>query len=125
MNDSSQDGQIVAVNRVIDYMKTHLADDITLDDMAAVARFSRYHFTRIFSKHAGATPARYLMLLRIEETKRLLTTTDLMVSEIVKGVGGRTTLTDNFKKTIGVAPTAYRRQQQEQLARVGGGPDGS
>ena len=66
---------IERVNAVIDYIETHLADDLSLAALAAVAHFSPYHFHRVFSTLVGETLSRFISRLRIERAATLLTST--------------------------------------------------
>ena len=46
--------------RVLDYIKTHLDDRLTLTDLAGVACLSPYHFSRSFKRTVGVGPQRYV-----------------------------------------------------------------
>ena len=50
----------------------NLSRPIGVEDMARVARMSRYYFTRKFGKKRGISPGQYLASLRLDEAKRLL-----------------------------------------------------
>ncbi|WP_334073077.1 AraC family transcriptional regulator [Paenibacillus sp. A14] len=67
---------------VVGYMEKHFAQKITLDRLADISGFSKYHFSRIFSSITGSTPAVYLTRLRLREAVRLLVETDKTVLEI-------------------------------------------
>ncbi|MFD6157448.1 helix-turn-helix domain-containing protein [Nocardia sp. NPDC060256] len=60
------------VLRAVVYMQDQMGRTVTLAELAGVARFSPYHFLRMFKRATGHTPHRYLTLLRIAEVKRLL-----------------------------------------------------
>jgi AraC-like DNA-binding protein len=100
------------VARVEAYCKTRVGDPIAVQDMARVARFSRYHFSRQFKAHTGAAPARYLNGIRVREAARLLRETDLSLKEVADRCG----FTDGhyfgkvFARVIGVTPGVYRRR---------------
>ena len=73
--------------RVIDHMRTHLADDLDLDRLAAVAAMSKFHFVRSFRAATGLTPHRYLTMLRMRRAAELLTTTGLTVRQVAAACG--------------------------------------
>lgn len=95
----------------IEYMWKHLDEEITLDDMAAAALFSRFYFSRVFRSITGTSPGRFLTAIRIARSKELLATTDYSVAEVACSVGYDSlgTFTTTFSKTVGIAPAAFRR----------------
>ena len=54
------------VNRVIDHIRDHLADELSLESLAAIAAFSPFHFHRIFRAMTGETLAAFVQRLRLE-----------------------------------------------------------
>jgi len=60
------------INRVIDYIGAHLAERMTLGELAKVACFSPFHFHRIFSAMVGETLADYVKRLRLEKAAGIL-----------------------------------------------------
>lgn len=89
----------------------HLADPLTLADMAAHARMSVRSFTRRFRDETGESPQRWLVARRIELARRLLETTDLPVEQVAAraGFGTTTSLRQHLHAVLGMAPLAYRR----------------
>lgn len=106
-----QDTAERAVERVIDTMRQNLSDQLTVDDMARAAMFSKFHFTRLFQKITGVSPGRFLSAIRLQEAKRLLITTKLNVTDISLRVGYNSvgTFSTRFTKSVGLPPTIYRR----------------
>ncbi|MBK3556823.1 helix-turn-helix domain-containing protein [Streptomyces globisporus] len=99
-----------AVRRVVEYMHVNLGQNLTIDDMARTAMFSKFHFTRIFREVTGTSPGRFLSALRIQEAKRLLVHTALSVADISSQVGYSSvgTFSSRFKACVGLSPSAYR-----------------
>jgi AraC-like DNA-binding protein len=99
-----------AVRRVIDDMHVNLGEDLTIDDMAQTAMFSKFHFTRMFRELTGTSPGRFLCALRLQEAKRLLVTTDSTVADISSQVGYSSvgTFSSRFKACVGLSPSMYR-----------------
>ena len=56
--------QILAVQRMQDYMEAHLTEEITLGDLARVSLFSPWYAHRLFRECTGLTPGEYLRRLR-------------------------------------------------------------
>lgn len=100
-----------AVERVIDTMIVNPSYELTVDEMARIALFSKFHFTRMFQRATGVSPARFLSAVRLQEAKRLLTTTDLTVANISVRVGYNSvgTFSTRFTKSVGLSPTNFRR----------------
>lgn len=60
------------IHRVTDYIDANLASEFSLDELAGVASFSKYHFHRIFYLARGETLFRYIRRLRLERAAQLL-----------------------------------------------------
>jgi AraC-like DNA-binding protein len=99
------------VEHVLWTMRQRLDEQLTLDDLAKTARFSKFYFARMFRRVTGVSPRRYLYALRLQEAKRLLVDTSFNVAEISHRVGyqGVGTFTSRFTASVGVPPAAYRR----------------
>ena len=93
-------------------MDARYADPLDLDDMAAAAGFSRYHFAREFRAAFGETPGGYLTRRRVERAKALLVAANLTVTEICLLVGFTSlgTFSRRFTEIVGCSPTEYRRR---------------
>ncbi|AGL16725.1 helix-turn-helix domain-containing protein [Actinoplanes sp. N902-109] len=102
-----------AVERAISTMHDNLAEPLTIDDMARAAMFSKFHFSRIFRRVTGISPGRFLSALRLQEAKRLLTSTSLNVADISLRVGYNSvgTFSSRFTRSVGMPPTTYRRMR--------------
>jgi len=62
------------ISKVINFCVDNIAQDIGVDDMANVAGLSRYHFSRVFKKSQGMSPAVFLTNLRMKYALRLIQT---------------------------------------------------
>lgn len=121
----------VVVERVLSTASQRLHEPLTLDDLASIARFSKYHFARMFRRVTGLSPRRFLYALRLQEAKRLLATTSRSVAEVSNDVGYHSvgTFTSRFAASVGVSPAVYRRCRgdvgalPEHDARTHEGPD--
>jgi AraC-like DNA-binding protein len=92
-------------------MHENLGEQLTLDEMARTAMFSKFHFTRMFQRVTGISPGRFLAAVRLQEAKQLLTSTSLSVTEITHRVGYSSvgTFSSRFSSSVGVSPRTYRR----------------
>jgi AraC-like DNA-binding protein len=100
-----------------DFMHSHLASDITLEDIAAAARLSRFHFLRLFASAHGRTPAAFLRELRMRRALALLGSTTLGISEIAARVGmSRITLWRSLQSEKGAGARDLRRHEEASRA---------
>ena len=104
-----------AKRRSLELMQARLAEDISLDELAAEARLSAFHFARMFKQSVGVPPLVYLTRLRMEKICELLAMTDLTVTEIAQEVGysSNQVLARVFMKHQLLNPTEYRRAVRE------------
>lgn len=100
-----------AERRSIELMRARLSEDISLDELAAEARLSPFHFARMFKQSVGVPPRVYLTRLRMERACELLEQTDLPVTEIALEVGysSNQVLARVFLRHQRMSPTDYRR----------------
>jgi AraC-like DNA-binding protein len=99
--------------RVVDYLHAHLAERITLEELAAEAGLSPFHFLRCFRAEHHATPQQVLMALRLFEAKRRLAADEppALVAAAV-GLSDQAHLTRAFARRYGVTPARYRQQMR-------------
>lgn len=100
-----------AVRRAIAGMHEMLFEAIRLEDVAAVAIYSRFHFHRTFRQVTATTPARFLASLRMQRAKQLLAETDRTVTTISSMVGYESlgTFTTQFGRLVGTSPGRFRQ----------------
>ncbi|GAA3203708.1 AraC family transcriptional regulator [Nonomuraea helvata] len=100
-----------SIKAVIAMLHENLSEEVTIDDMARVAMFSKFHFSRIFQRVTGVSPGRFLSALRLHEAKRLLLETSYSVTEIchIVGYSAVGTFSSRFKTMVGMAPVEYRQ----------------
>lgn len=99
------------LQRAKEIMRARLATALTIGDVAAECRLTPSHFARAFRRSAGIAPHQYLSQLRIEEAKRLMTTTQLPLADIalISGFGDQSYFTRVFSRHVGSSPGAWRR----------------
>lgn len=98
------------LRRVVDYIEAHIADDISLRDLAALAGLSTHHFGEAFKASTGTSPHRYLVARRIRRAKELLLGAEQSIAEIAISVGfaSHSHFTDNFRRLTGTTPSRFR-----------------
>ena len=99
-----------AERRCLELMRERLSDDISLDELAAEAQLSTFHFARMFKQSVGVPPRVYLTRLRVEKACELLKHSDLPITEIALEVGysSNQVLARVFFKHRHMSPSDYR-----------------
>jgi AraC family transcriptional regulator len=99
------------LNRVIAYVESHLASDLSLSRLADVAGMSAFYFCRAFKQSTGITPHRYVLTRRMEQAKRLLETNGVSLLEIAEQVGfsDQSQFTRVFHRLVGTTPAQFRK----------------
>ncbi len=98
------------LKRVSTYIEEHLAEELSLSEIATVASLSPYHFARLFKASTGVSPHQYVIGRRIERAKLLLSTTNWPLTAIAHAVGfaHESHLSQHFKRLTGLTPGSYR-----------------
>ena len=101
----------VRLRRVFDYIAVHVADEMTLADLARVAGLSVFHFTRMFTHAVGVSPHRYISRLRLENAMAELAAGKLPLAQIALNArfSSQATFTRAFCRATGITPGEYRR----------------
>ena len=99
------------VKKVTGYMRDHIDEPISVQELADLVKLSRFHFTTAFRRATGLTPHGWLTELRIGRARQLLGKPELPVTQIALAVGFQTpsSFTAAFRKLTGLTPTQYRR----------------
>ncbi|MBU3114047.1 response regulator transcription factor [Clostridium lacusfryxellense] len=99
------------------YIRTNYKNDLTLEDIAKSLNFSSDYLSRIYKKSTGKSPLKYLIHLRINEAKRLLTTNlDLDIKTVGELVGysDQYYFSRTFKQHTNHYPSEYRSLKEEE-----------
>ena len=100
------------LNRVLEYIATNLSSEIRLEDLAAIAGLSVFHFARAFRESTGVTPHQYVLQRRIDTVKTLLRTRHWNLETIASATGfaDASHLTKAFRRHTGTTPKTWQRQ---------------
>src|SRR5262245_3126109 len=95
---------------VVEYVEGHLDAGPSLEQVAAVARLSAYHFARQFKAATGLPPHQYVIMRRVERAKRFLQGGgDLSLAEVAAcaGFSDQSQFCHHFKRIVGVTPGQF------------------
>jgi len=94
---------------VIEYIEGHLGSDPTLEEMAAVARLSPYHFARQFRSATGLPPHQFVIARRVERAKQLMQEGGFSLAQVAMNAGfsDQSHLSRHFKRLVGVTPGQF------------------
>ncbi|MCA8832659.1 AraC family transcriptional regulator [Hymenobacter pini] len=97
---------------VVQYIKQHLTEQITVEKLAELACMSKATFFRVFKRELGLTPVEYIIQERLQEAKRLLRNPLVKVADVCFRAGFNNTayFQKIFKQYEGVTPGMYKRQ---------------
>ena len=88
----------------------HLADDLGVAALAAVANMSRRNFARVFLRDAGVTPAEFVESARLDAARARLERESAPLKTVAFHCGFRDArhLREVFQRRLGVSPSQYR-----------------
>jgi len=74
-------------NKILQYIESHYAEDLSLDKLCNMVNMSRYYFCRLFKQVTGKTLSEYVNYVRINKAEQLLRNTGHNITEISMMVG--------------------------------------
>lgn len=108
------------VGRVIEYLRAHAHQNLSLDDLAAIADMNRFVLLRQFQAQAGMSPHEYQRICRIALVKKYLRD-GMPLAELasVCGYFDQSHMTREFKRRTGLTPTAFIPKSPSQNNELG------
>lgn len=110
VKQSKQKEYIDKFVNITDYIKLHCNEEISLDDVAELSGFSKYHFSRLFKEYTGTSYYKYLNQKRIEFAEQLLMDPEVNITEaaVRSGFNSISAFIRMFKQLKGCTPTEFR-----------------
>src|SRR3990167_9794271 len=104
---------------VLIHIQNHLDDELSLDDLAAIAFFSPFHFHRIFTALTGESIQSYVRRLRLQRATQDLVYTDLSIIKISERAGYDTQQSFHraFKELYHETPKTFRDKKLQILTQ--------
>jgi CheY-like chemotaxis protein/AraC-like DNA-binding protein len=103
------------LRRVLDYISAHLADEITLADLAGVACLSPFHFARTFTRAIGISPHRYVSRMRLQSAMADVAAGKLPLAQIALKArfSSQASFTRAFRRATGLTPGEFGRRRRQ------------
>ncbi len=97
--------------KVLDYVADHFEETIALEDLAAQASLSTFHFARLFKETIGKSPHNFVMEYRVEQARKMLQQPDIPLIDIAIecGFSDQPHFSRLFKRFEGMTPKQYRQ----------------
>ena len=99
------------VQTALAHAREHLASDLSVENLAEVARLSPRQFSRVFREETGQSPAKAIERLRVEAARLMMETTRHPIEVIARqsGFGDRERMRQAFLRAFGQSPQAIQR----------------
>ncbi|MCR5099844.1 MAG: AraC family transcriptional regulator [Butyrivibrio sp.] len=101
----------------IQYIREHVYSDLTVQELAERSGYSLAHFSRLFKKECGFSPNVFIYSCKLYESKHLLRSTSLSISEIssMLAFSSQSHFQRRFKEKFHITPKAYKTQCQNSF----------
>ena len=101
------------INRVLWHIDRHLGEELKLEELAAIAHFSPFHFHKIMRAYLRESLGSYIIRVRMETAASLLMYSDISITDIAYRIGYDTpaAFTKAFQKRFGTSPSDYRQNK--------------
>lgn len=95
---------------LVDFIEQHLAEPLSLGQLAGLCALSEYHFARMFRESFGLPPHQYLLARRLDHARHLLRSTRQPLGEIALACGfaSASHFANRFRQVVGATPGEYR-----------------
>lgn len=99
------------LRQAIEYIQTHLGENLSLTAIADELGMSQYYFCRLFKQSIGLPPHQYLIQQRIERAKQLLKQPELTVTAVALECGftNQSHFAKHFRQRTGITPKQFRQ----------------
>ena len=98
----------------VNYINSNYENDLSLADIANFIYLSPSYFAKVFKKETGISPINYLLKVRTDKAREILSSTDLQIGEVAMLVGfsSHQRFNEIFKKNTGMTPTDHRKRSR-------------
>jgi AraC family transcriptional regulator len=110
-----------SLGRAVAYIEDHPDRSISLRELAGAAGLSPFHFSRVFKRHFGQSPSRYVERSRIEGAKTLIVAAEMPLAAVAQAVGfaDQSHFTRRFRAHEGCTPAQFAREHAKGILPSG------
>jgi AraC-like DNA-binding protein len=114
LNENATDSVYSAsgiVQKAVEYINSHICDDIRIDSICSAIHVSKYYFCKKFKQATGLTVMEYILKTRIISAKNMLESTDLTVGQVSDrcGFSSQSYFCRVFREDTGTTPLQYQK----------------
>ena len=97
---------------IIDFLNDNYTEDVKIEQLSQMIALNKYYFIKLFKTFTGYTPYDYLVKIRMEHAKNLLSKSNISVNELALNLGysSFSSFSRAFKAYTGYSPSEYRMQ---------------
>lgn len=109
------------INQTLDYIEKNFQKQFSLEELAEVACFSRFHFNRIFYSQIKETPFQFINRIRLEKAAFIISSNpEVSFSEVAQycGFNDLAVFSRNFRKFFRMSPTQYRKTRISNIGQT-------
>ncbi|MEJ6950844.1 helix-turn-helix transcriptional regulator [Natronospora cellulosivora (SeqCode)] len=110
----------VAFTAVLDYIENRVTEDISDEEIADIAGFSRSHFRALFREANGQTLVRYIKKRKLSHAAFKLINTDINILDIAVSYGfnSHDSFTRAFRREFGESPSQFRKKKENVSSKI-------
>ncbi len=107
---AGKDKNRIIVEKCMTYIQEHFAEELSLEFIAQMYHFNTSYFSSLFKNHTGKSLSDYVIKVRMDNAKRLLSNSDDKISDIAVKIGYKDSayFIRLFKRELGVSPNKFR-----------------
>ena len=109
--DIKQKGENNDMARILSYIHNHISEKLSMEHLAGIQHFSTSHFSHMFKRETGLSPAEYIINVRMNQAKILLINSQKSIGEIAEetGYASSASFSNVFANRIGCSPQQFRK----------------
>lgn len=109
---TKQKEYLEVIMNVCNYINKHYQENLTLEEIAGISGFSKFHFTRVFKQYMNMTFYEYLNSRRVQRAKELLYSKELSITDVAmnSGFSSLSAFNRTFKSANSCSPSEFRNK---------------
>ncbi|SFF01928.1 two-component system, response regulator YesN [Paenibacillus algorifonticola] len=109
---NQKESEPTIVEQIEQYVKSRMSEEVSREEIASLLHFNPAYLSRLFKKETGSSLTDYIVSQRMEYAKKLLSESDLKVSDVaeITGYSNFSYFSRLFKKQEGYSPIEFRKR---------------